>query len=67
MAEALASAWRTFQIATPPSAARNGADNDAKSSCHVRVRRSGIPQVKNRFCARICARDAAGRDETGET
>jgi hypothetical protein len=28
---------------------------------------SGIPQVKNRFCARVCARDAAGRGETGET
>ena len=28
---------------------------------------SGTLQVKNRFCARICARDAAGRAETGET
>ena len=26
----------------------------------------GMPQVKNRFCARICARDAAGQAETGE-
>ena len=26
----------------------------------------GTPQVKNQYCARICARDAAGQAETGE-
>jgi hypothetical protein len=33
----------------------------------VHSERPSKPQVIDRICARICARDAAGRVETGET
>ena len=33
----------------------------------VHIERFGNPQVTERICARICARDAAERVETGET
>jgi hypothetical protein len=33
----------------------------------VHIERSGNPQVTDQICARICARNAAGRVETGET
>jgi len=33
----------------------------------VHIERFGNPQVTDLICARICARNAAGRRETGET
>jgi hypothetical protein len=33
----------------------------------VHIERFGNPQVTDLICARICARDEAGRVETGET
>jgi hypothetical protein len=33
----------------------------------VHIDRSGKPQLTDRICARICARNAAGRVETVET
>ncbi len=33
----------------------------------VDIERPGNPQVTDQICARICARNAAGRVETGET
>jgi hypothetical protein len=33
----------------------------------VRIERPENPQVTDQICARICARNAAGRVETGET
>jgi hypothetical protein len=33
----------------------------------VHLERPGNPQVTDQICAQVCARNAAGRDETGET